>query len=913
MHNSTINTPRNFALLAVMVLLLGSCSEAQQFQVGPAGPGRTVVTTGQLIRPAGTSCEIETRPVALVRSPDGRFLFVKDNRGVTVLDSATLNVRRQFAVGARNAASMTGIAISADGNQLFFTDATNGLHVFDISEEGLVSERYRILLPGPEGARDNSFPCGIAVSGDAATVLVCLSRNNALGVVNLGSKTMVAQIPVGVAPFDLVLSPDGTVAYVSDWGGRRPKDNEPAADSSGTRTLIDSRGIAASGGVSIVDLKKRLEIAYLETGLSASELALSANGKTLFVANCNEDTVTEIDTERRRVRRQITVKPDMSLPFGSMPSALALSPDQRTLYVACSGNNAVAVLDIATGQASGSTITGWIPTGWYPGAVLATDRELFIANIKGVGSRTPREDGAFNSRRHRGTIQKVARPAGAALTKMTEQVRRDARVPEVLKAIERVEKSARTPPVPVPASPGEPSVFEHVIYIIRENRTYDQIFGDMASGRNPKGRGMPELCIYGRDVTANAHALADRFVLLDNYYCNGVLSADGHSWATEGNCTPYLERSFGGFKRSYTYGDDPLTYSSSGFIWDHVLAAGLSFRNFGEFNGAGIEPPPGQGDRWIDVYRDWKSGTHAYRFPPHIEIDNLRRYSDPAAPGWNMNIPDQVRADRLIEELQKFEARGTLPNLIVMHLPNDHTAGVAVGKPTPRACVADNDLALGRIVEAVSHSKFWPKTCLFVNEDDPQDGWDHIDGHRSLCLVISPYTKRGKVPSAFYTQAGVIHTIERILGVTAVNQLYAAAPLMGGCFTSSPDFAPYTAVQPSVAIDELTPPRAPPPSAPGEGGAPPSMKESGHRRLHKSPPAARSSAHAVPDLYTLTARQDLGKPDQANEREFNLVLWHAAKGMDAPYPSGFTGAHARGLRELGLQLEPMGRDSDDDD
>ncbi|HUN81539.1 MAG TPA: bifunctional YncE family protein/alkaline phosphatase family protein [Phycisphaerae bacterium] len=883
--------------------VLAGCAVSKPMQVGP-----TLVSTGQLIHPAGISREVDTRPVSMARSPDGRFLFVKDNRGLTVLDSAELAVRQQLAVTSKDAASMTGIAQSADGRRLFFTDATTGLHVLSVTAEGVVAKERRIELPGPKGKDRNSFPCGIAISHDGETAWVCLSRNNALGRVELASGKLTAQVPVGVAPYEVVLSPDGGLAYVSDWGGRRPKEDEHTADSSGTPTLIDERGVAASGGVSIVDLAAGREIEYVETGLSASALSLSEDGAVLFVANCNQDTVSVIDTASRRVIRQIVVKPDLSLPFGSMPSALAWSGRQRALYVACSGNNAVARVRFANGPASAPTVDAWIPTGWYPGALLATDEYLFVANVKGIGSRNAREDGAFNTRRYRGTIQRVPIRDDWTQTNMSRQAICDAGVPQVLRTIERGERSTRKKPVPVPAKAGEPSVFEHVIYIIKENRSYDQIFGDMGGEKPAKGRGEPKLCIYGREVTANQHALADQFVLLDNYYCNGVLSADGHSWATEGSCTPYLERSFGGFKRSYTYGDDPLTYSSSGFIWDHVLAAGLSFRNFGEFNGAAIKPPDGEGKRWVDVFRDWKTGRRAYQFPAHIELENLRRYSDLSAPGWNMDIPDQVRADRFIAGLREFETRGDMPNLIIIHLPNDHTAGVAEGKPTPRACVADNDLAVGRVIEAVSHSKFWPKTCFFINEDDPQDGWDHIDGHRSTCLVVSPYSRRGAVVSKFYNQAGVVNTIERILGLTAVNQLYAVAPLMSGCFSSKPDFTPYTAISPAVAIDELTPPKQTPSSAPGEGKAPPSEKK--QARNGRSGLDSVIAAESVPDLYEITARQDFSKPDMVNERDFNLVLWHAARGINSPYPAAFSGAHGRGLRKLGLKLD--GKDDDDD-
>ncbi len=904
-------------LPAACVFCATSCSPRPVSTVGPSPSGGTVIPTGQLVQPAGATVEIPARPVDMVRSPDGRFLFLKENEGVTVVNSATMGVRQRLPLGT-SPASMTGIAMARDGRTLFVTDATTGLHQLSVAQDGGVTAARRITLPAASGPRDNSFPCGIALLRNQGTALVCLSRNNTLGIVDLASGALQEEIAVGVAPFTVVASPDESLAYVSVWGGRRPQQDERSATSAGTKTLVDARGIAASGGVSIVDLKVRKEIAYVETGLSASALALSRDGSLLFVANSNNDTLSIIDTAAHAVVRQVVVKPDAALPFGSMPSAVALAPDERRLYVACAGNNAVALLAFADGLRGEPVIAGWIPTGWYPGALLATEGELTIANIKGVGSRTARADGSFNSLRYRGSVQRVQLPGDEELAAMTRRVKRDALVPQVLREIDSGQRRSEAPPAVIPARPGEPSVIEHVIYVIKENRTYDQVFGDLAAGPTPRGNGDPELCIFGRDITPNHHALADRFVLLDNYYCNGVLSADGHSWATEGNSTPYLERSFGGFKRSYTYGDDPLTYSSSGFLWDHLLAAGCSFRNFGELSYATVVAPAGKGSAWSDVYADWKSGANAYRFTGKIGIDNLRRYSDPDAPGWSMDIPDQIRADRFIAALKEFEASGSMPSLIILHLPNDHTNGMAEGKPTPRAYVADNDLALGRLVEAVSHSKFWGTTCMFINEDDPQDGWDHVDGHRSICLVVSPFARRGAVVSDFYNQAGVMHTIERIFGLTAVNQQYAAAPTMGACFSMHADAEPYAALVPMVALDELCPPRekAKALPAPGDGAAPPSKKGTGAAGAAVAP---ASGATPALDLYALTARQDLRKPDMVNDAEFNLVLWHAAKGLGVPYPQRFAGAHGAGLGALGLKLGPSagpredeGEDDDDE-
>jgi len=458
----------------------------------------------------------------------------------------------------------------------------------------------------------------------------------------------------------------------------------------------------------------------------------------------------------------------------------------------------------------------------------------------------------------------VALPDGPTLRAYTRQVLADARVPEMLRAQDKARSGAR--PVPVPRRPGQPSLFNHVVYILKENRTYDQLFGDL-----PQGNSDPTLCTFGREVTPNHHALAEEFVLLDNYYCNGVLSADGHAWAMEGYATDYLEKSFGGWTRSYPFaGDDPLSFAPTGFLWDHVLLHGLSFRNYGEM--CKTTPQPGSA-QWPEIWADYRSGKGQIRFQHDIPIEALRRYSCPDAPGWNMRIPDALRADVFLREFAGYEERGDWPNLILIYLPSDHTSGTRPGAPTPRAQVADNDLALGRIVERISRSRFWPKTCIFVNEDDPQNGFDHVDGHRSLCLVISPYTKRGAVIRRFYNQTAVLHTITRIFGLPPLNQMVAAAPLMTECFTTRPDFRPYQCRPNQIPLDEMNPPTA----------------------------ALRGDArHWAEKSLAL----DFEEVDRADEDTLNRILWHSAKGPEAPYPAALAGAHGSGLRKLGLALEP---------
>lgn len=854
--------------------------ELGDVQLGSAEDGAFIVANGQLLRPAGESLAFGGRPVDIALSPDGATLYAKDNRGLLVLDAVTWKLRQTLSFGD-DGGSLHGIAVSRDGKKVYATDAMRTLFEAVVGDDGQLAISRKIDLPGPptkkEGGEEGppaSFGCGIALTADGATAYVCLSRNNTLGIVNLAEGKLAKEIPVGVAPFDVLLSPDESIAYVSNWGGRRANAGERTADSSGTATLVDERGVASSGTVGKVDLPQGAMTGEIEVGLHPSDLELTADGARLFVANANSDTVAIVATADFKTLETISTRPLAELPFGSMPNALALAPDGRTLYVANGGNNAVAVIQLATAPHEKSRVLGFVPTAWYPGALAADGKHVYVANIKGEGSRTRKEEEStgWNSHWHRGTISRFPIPTEAELGNYTRQVLADARVPSVLKSLEKAHSGVA--PAPVPARVGEPSVFEHVIYVIKENRTYDQVFGDF-----PQSNADPSLCVFGREITPNQHALAEQFVLLDNYYCNGVLSADGHSWATEGNVTDHLEKSFGGFTRSYTFGDDPITYSSTGFLWDNVLAHGLSFRNYGEFDYTEVTPKEAT---FAEIWAQYRAKRGPLTFIHTIGIDRLRQYSHPEFPGWNLKITDAQRLDVFLEEFRKFEATGELPNLIIITLPQNHGSGTSPGMPTPRAHVADNDLAVGRLVEAISRSKFWPKTCMFINEDDPQDGFDHVDGHRSVCLVVSPYTKRGAVVSKFYNQTSVIHTIERMLGLPPMNQMDALAPLMSDCFVDQPDLAPFTALPNNVPIDELNPPK----------------EKLGAKALHWA---------------ELSLAQNFEKVDRADEDSLNRIIWHAMKGVDAPYPAEFAGAHGKGLAQLGLAFDPAAEEEEEEE
>lgn len=816
-----------------------------------------VLPTGARVRPAGKTVTIPARPVDAVFAPDGSRLFVKDSSGLRVL-SAT-DGQELGKLNSPGGTSLTGIAVGGDGKTVFLTSADTKLHLIDVSADTPKVSKT-IDLPGP-GGKGNSFPCGVAVSADGATAYVCLSINNSLGVVDVASGKLTKEIPVGIAPYAVCLSQDGARATVSLLGGPLEK-TRSMANSAGTMTPTDHRGVAATGGIASVDLSAAKLLSVVKVGRQAADMDF--DGQRVYVANSNDDLITVFDPEKGAKVTSTLVRPDARLPFGSMPSAIAHRGNR--LYVALAGNNAVAVLD-----AKSLRPKGYIPTGWYPTAIAVNGDQLAITSLKGLGSRTKRGDAqnGRNSYDYTSTVQFLTDPTDTELKSMSDQVREDLYAPQILKAFERARKG-KAKPTPVPAQLGQPSVFEHVVYVIKENRTYDQVFGDI-----PMGERDPNLCTFPEKITPNHHAIAREYALLDNYYCNGVLSADGHSWATEGNVTPYLERAFGGFNRSYTFGDDPLTYSSSGFLWDRVLDAGLSFRNFGEMDYA--TPPEGMGIKELLKNR---GGVYP-AFKHNIGVDRLRRFSDPQYPGWNMEIPDIVRMDRFREEFKRFEKEGVMPSLTVVYLPQDH-GGSSV---TARANVADNDLAVGQLIETLSHSKFWAKTVVFINEDDPQGGYDHVDGHRSICLVVSPYTRKRGLVSDFYNQTSVIHTMLQILGLPPLNQRDASSALMTKCFGAKLDLTPYTARPNRIPLDETKVPN-----------------ESAELTAFAKKVKARM-AKFVGEVGRTPADDDL----------MNRYLWHEAKGMGTPYPAHLAGSHGRGLRKRGLKLAAGQKVDDDDD
>jgi len=864
--------PRHLCPLALFLTLplVAASDERDRLKVGVQPDGRVVVPTNQILKPAGKQVTFPGRPVDLLLIDDGKTLVAKNMRDLVFIDAASGQIKQTLTLPAAAkglSGAFSAIGLIAAGDRVLATDTQNSVRIAKRNDKGLFAWDGHITLK-PPAVGGAAYPTGMTLFN--GTLWVCSSRGNEVQLLNLATGDVAGRVPVGVAPYMPLVVRDKL--YVSNWGGDSPG-KDATHKSSGTPVKTDPwTSVANHGSVTVVQQTAAAwkPIKSIAVGGHPSGMAASPTGKFVYVANANSDTVSVIDTERDEVVETIDCKPEGRLPFGTGTNAVVVGPDGRTLYVANGTGNCVAVVrlggratDAAGGAAEVSSVVGQIPTGWYPGAVkLSADgNRLFVANVKGHGALSPRKAAAkpkgkgdgddpappqpkgHNSHDHLGSVSIIDLPDAEALTAHTETVNANNRLGYSLAGLEKPRPDAK--PIPVPDRHGEPSVFEHVIYVIKENRTYDQVFGDFK-----EGNGDPALCIFGEEVTPNHHKLAREFVLLDNFYCSGVLSADGHSWTNAAYATDYLEKQFGQFVRSYPYeGSDPLAFPTTGFLWDNALSRNRTFRNYGEFVKTAYDP---KGARWADLYADYANGTAKVKVTATPNLRSLDPYSHPNYPGFPLVMPDVYRAKLFLDELKEYERQGTFPNLVYLFLPCDHTNGTRPNSPTPRAMVADNDLALGMVVEAVSKSKFWPKTCILVTEDDPQNGFDHVDGHRTVGLVISPYTKRKAVDSTCYNQTGMVKTIELILGLPPMTQLDLSATPMRGCFADAPDQTPYVAVKNRIALDEMNKP------------------------VEKLDGKAKEFALKSLEL-------DFDVEDRADEDTLNRILWFATRG-DRPYP-----------------------------
>jgi len=792
------------------------------------------------LRPAGEQIPVGDFPVNVALHPAGVFAAVLHSgygqHEVRILDVKTGRAVSQVALDQ----SFYGLAWSPDGATLYVSGGgAEVIHAYSFAGGYLSAHRELALRPVAE----QGVPTGFAVSADGRSLYIAECW---------GQRVEKISTADGRAAWTHAFAAAEGAATTDHEGERLKPAAEPDAPFPYTCVPDEKHGrvfvsLWAGSAVLVLDAKTGAELTRYAVGQHPNEMVLGPDGR-LFVAESNFNTVSVIDPAAGRVTEVLTASLFPKSPPGSMPNSLALSPDGACLYVANANNNDLAVFDVTTPGRAQSL--GFIPVGWFPTSVRVTPdgRRLVVANGKGVtsmanprgpfpGTPAPRNLQEYIGGLLRGTVALIDLPAPKQRAEQFGAWTRTAYACSPLDAA-LTPRGARPDGNPIPAKLGDASPIRNVIYIIRENRTYDQILGDLAGGN-----GDPQLCLFPEKVTPNAHALAREFVLLDNFFADGEISADGHEWSMAAQATDFVEKMWplnyghnGGKKYDYpSEGHYPVAYPANGYLWNRAAQAGVSYRSYGEFCNT-ARRGPALAEPGLAVLAG------------HIDA-----YYNP----WDLNFPDAKRADRFVAELHRYEAEGGMPRLQVLRLGNDHTMGTRVGSRTPTALIADNDLALGRVVDAVSHSKFWAETAIFVLEDDAQNGPDHVDAHRIPALVISPWTKRHAVDSSLYSTTSMLRTMELILGLEPMSQFDAAALPMWASFAGQPDLAPYTERAARVDLEE---------------------------RNTKLAWGARESQ-----------RMDFSEPDKVDDIRLNEVVWHSVRGphasMPAPVRAAFFKAH----------------------
>jgi YVTN family beta-propeller protein len=813
------------SLAAVLTAGAAAAAIATDQHAGPQGDGTGITPVGWRVTPVGQQTTLGSLPTTSALSPDGSKLLVLNAgdypvESLQVIDTATKTVTQTIGYTSP-AAVYAGAAFSPDGTHAYAAGGgSEVIHTYTVTN-GQLTEGTPIKLPAanPAGQPVNMYPAGLAVTPDGKRLVVADQMADAASVVDLATGA-ISTVAVGHNPYGVAISPDGKTAYVSDQGAN-------------TVSVLDLTGAAPS------------VTGTLTVGTHPNRMAVDPKTGTLYVADSESDSVSVIPVGG--AARTISLSPYPGAPVGSNPDGLALAPGGRTLYVANSGDNDVDVVALPSGR-----VRGMIPTGWYATsvAVSRSGGTLFATSGKGLGAGpNPKGPNPYTDAQRRltpeflanyvgtmmkGTLSTIAVPDPFTLARYTSQVISN----DGFGFGEGVRLAAVRNPVP--ARVGEASPIKHVIYIVRENRTYDQEFGSLG-----KGNGDPSLDLFGDESAPNSRALESQFVTLDNFYANAEVSAQGWNWSVGANSNPYVEQTwvgnYSGRNHPYDYeGGNYATAMNRGpldsYIWDRLADSRVPFRNYGFYE------------------TDNVLNTGANGADPRLAAG-----TDPNYYGWDLRCPDSsgtftplmtcnTRYDEWAREFSGYVAGNDLPAVEFVRFGNDHTEGTAAGFPTPRAYVADNDYAVGRLVDTVSHSKYWSSTAIFVTEDDAQAGPDHVDAHRTTAMVISPYTQTGRVDSTFYSTASMLRTIELIAGIGPMTQFDASANPMFNSFTFRPDFAPYSVVKPPESI--LT---------------------------------QVNSANAP--LASQIARQSFSEEDQANMFLLNEAVWQSVKGPGSTMPA----------------------------
>ena len=822
----------------------------------------------RFIDPAGTIIRfgnegLENHSLDCVMLPDGKVLAVEDRYGVAFIDVK----ENKLLFHLDYSGEYSGLMSTYSGIKTFTDD--KGVHVLwgAANPYQKASVILNAVWDGAQASIQDSIsfaavaPAPLALPNDMAIsneegeryLYVVLNGNNQLQKIRLSDKKRIWTTATGMAPFGIALAAGN--AFVTNWAGPVPTDKtkETAGIPYGEAYVDHRTGATSMGTVSVINLKTGAVEKEIEVGLHPNAIISSKDEKLLFVSNGNSDNISVINTQKAAVTDSISVRlnGEENNYIGDSPNALAISEDGKTLFVSNGMDNAIAEINISeissfTGSGK-ATINGFIPTEAYPAGLVLQDNSLFVANLEGEGARTEIKN-SYNAHHQQATVSVIPLPSQNELEAYTERVIK-ANLLFRTKITERLPREGIAAK-PVPERIGEPSVFKHVLYIIKENRTYDQVLGDMK-----EGNGEPNLCVYGNNVTPNQHKLAKQFLLLDNYYASGKSSAEGHSWADAAIVTDYVEKNVRAWFRSYPHVlYDAMVYNKNGFIWNNALDHGKTVRIYGE----ACVPEFNQALNWKSIYQNYLEGkkTDFTNLTTISRVKPIMSQSYPCYDGHDFN--DQMRADAFIKELHETEKRpgDQLPQLMVMALPNDHTAGMAPGFPTPRAMVADNDLALGRIINALTKSRFWDSTVVFVTEDDSQDGWDHVSAYRTTGFVISPYSHLEKTVHTNYNQTCVVRTIEQILGLPPMNIMDATALPMFECFSTVSHKGIYSFEKNNIPLDEM----------------------------NKGTASLTGKAKKFAELSMLPEFDHI---DGGNDDLLNRILWFASKG-NTPYPKQHT-------------------------
>ncbi|MBO9620160.1 MAG: hypothetical protein J7539_14110 [Niabella sp.] len=793
-------------LLLIAFMLLGCVTFSQTTNV------KVELPNGWSLTPVGMSIPLSSDlPLNMAVSPDGNYVAVTNNgNGKHTIDLIALK-QQKLVQQVPISSAWLGLCFGKITPYLYVSGGNNNIIVRYTLQQAQLKVKDTLTLGRP-WPKDKISPAGLVVDDQRQRLYVVTKEDNALYVCDVHSMKVIKKISLSAEAYTCALNPVLPELYISAWGGKK---------------------------IWVYNIQRGLITDSVRVEDHPTDIAVTRDGKRVFVANANSNSVSVINCSNKKVIETLNAALYPDAPIGSTTNSVALSPDNKTLYIANADNNCLAVFDVATHGRSRAR--GYIPTGWYPTCVRVAGSRILVTNGKGMSSfANPDGNDPYGGKHEafykksdttkpmqyigsmfKGTLSVIPVPAEPVLNRYARQV--------YLNTPYTKQKEHTAPGEqgnPIPTNKGMESPIKYIFYVLKENRTYDQVLGDL-----PQGNGDSSRCIFGRRITPNAHALAEEFVLLDNFYVNAEVSADGHNWSMAGYATDFVEKNwpsnYSGRGGNYDFdGSRPAANPTKGFIWDYCHRAGIRFRNYGEFMDNGYPTLP--------VLKDLANYCHQY-------------------PGWNLSIQDVYREQVFEHDFDSLVKINAVPRFNTVYLPNDHTAGLSKGSRTPVAMVADNDLALGRLIDHISHSSIWKESAIFVLEDDAQDGPDHVDAHRSVAYVISPFIKRKQVNHTLYTTAAMLRTMELILGLAPMSQYDAAATPMWSCFQATPDTTPYTVRASNIDIQERN------------------------------------------TVWNQSARQsaqfDFSKADGAPDRPLNEVIWKSVKGehsiMPAPLRSAF--------------------------